>query len=122
MMRAIDFKGEKELRTAISLKCCLMVAREAGWKILGSVSLVMRSVLDGGAGDISPGTEVRSIERGDLDLFFDSPPGEEDAETGGEACRPAVWRGGSCTATDMFAVGESVIIVSVAGSWLSKGG
>lgn len=90
MIRAIDFNGEKELRAAIALKCCLIVAREAGWKILGSVSLVMRRVLEGGAGDVSPGKEVRSIDRGDLDLFFDNPPGEEDADTGGEACRPAV--------------------------------
>lgn len=115
-MRAIDFNGEKEFSWAISLMCCLMVAREAGWKILESVSLVMRRVLEGGAGDMRPGKEVRSIDRGDLDLLVDRPPGEEEADTGGEACRPPVWRGGNCTATDMFSVGDCVVVVSVTGS------
>lgn len=86
----MDFNGEKELRRAIESKCCLIVAREAGWNIFGSLSLVMRSVFEGGAGDVSPGSEVRSIDSGDLDLFFDSPPGDEEGDPGGEACRPPV--------------------------------
>lgn len=84
----MDFSGENELSGEIELMCCLIVAREAGWKILGSVSLVMRRVLDGGAGDDRPGTEDKSMDSGDLDLFRDSEPGDDAAEAGGEPCRP----------------------------------
>lgn len=106
IIRAIDLRGEKELSWAIESICWRMVARDAGWKIFGSVNLVMSSVLEGGAGEIKPGREVRSMERGDLDLFFDRPPGEEEADTGGEACRPVVWMGGNCVATDMLSRGD----------------
>lgn len=87
MIRAMDLRGEKELRGARESMCWRIVAREAGWKILGSVSLVIRRVLEGGAGEMRPGREVRSIERGERERFFDRPPGEEVAETGGEAWR-----------------------------------
>lgn len=111
-MRAMPLSGEKELRGAIEFMCCLIVAREAGWKILGSVSLVMRRVFDGGAGEIRPGTEERSSDSGDLDLFFDREPGEDVAEVGGETCRPLVCSGGSCVATAM----SGVVVVSDVGS------
>jgi len=101
MIRAMDFNGENELSGDIELMCCLIVARLAGWKILGSVSLVIRSVLDGGAGDDRPGSEDRSIDSGDLDRFPDSEPGEDVAEAGGETCKPLVASGGSCVAVAM---------------------
>ena len=69
MIRCIDFRGEKLLRGAIELMCSRIVAIEAAWKILGSSSLVMRRVLDGGAGEDRGGREVRSRDRGDRDLF-----------------------------------------------------
>lgn len=58
-------------------------------------------MFEGGAGEISPGIEDRSNDSGDLDRFCDRPPGEDAPETGGEACRPSVCRGGSCVATDI---------------------
>lgn len=90
MIRDIDFSGEKEFSGAIELMCCLIVAKEAGWKILASVSLVMRSVFDGGAGELRPGMEDRSMDNGDLDRFFDMDPGDDVAETGGDTWRPLV--------------------------------
>jgi len=125
MIRAIDFSGENELSGAIELICCLIVAREAGWKILGSVSLVMRRVFDGGAGDIKPGTEDRSKDSGDLDLFFDSEPGEDAAEMGGEACKPLVCSGGSWVATaisDLVVVLGAVCCCDSCGSGTLSGG
>lgn len=67
-----------------------MVASDAGWKILESVSLVIRSVLDGGAGEIRPGSEDKSSDNGDLDLFADSDCGDADAECGGDTCNELV--------------------------------
>lgn len=113
IIRAIDFSGEKEFKGAIELICCLIVAREAGWKILASVNLVIKRVLEGGAGDVSPGKDVRSIDRGDLDLFLDIAPGEVVADTGGETCKPIVWSGGSCVATDIVSVVDCVFVESV---------
>lgn len=107
MIRDIDLRGENELSGAIELRCCLIVAREAGWKIFGSVSLVMRRVFEGGDGDVRPGIEERSIDKGDLERFFDNEPGEDAAEVGGETRSPLVWMGGSCTATDISAASES---------------
>jgi len=104
-MRAMDFSGENELSGAIELMCCLTVAREAGWKIFGSVSLVMRRVFEGGAGDERAGSEERSKDSGDLDLFLDSDPGEDVAEMGGVVFEPLVCSGGSCVATAMLAFG-----------------
>ena len=72
----------------------------------------MRSVFEGGAGDIRPGTEDRSRDSGDLDLFFDNEPGEDVAEKGGEACKPLVCSGGSCVATAMSDVDVVVGVVS----------
>lgn len=78
------------MSTAIELMCCLIVAREAGWKIFGSFSFVMRRVFEGGAGEVRPGTEDRSIDNGDLDRFFDIEGEEEE-----EPVMLLVWRGGS---------------------------
>ena len=73
----------------------------------------MRRVFEGGAGDIRPGTEDRSRDSGDLDLFFDKePPGEDVAEKGGEACKPLVCSGGSCVATAMSDEDVAVGVVS----------
>ena len=83
MIRCMDFRGEKLLRGAMELICSRIVAIEAAWKILGSSSLVMRRVFDGGAGEESGGNEVRSMERGDREHFFDTE-GEEPADCGGE--------------------------------------
>ena len=83
-MRCIDLSGEKEFKGAISFICCLMVAREAGWKILGSSRRVISRVLDGGAGWESGGIEDKSIERGDRDRFCESEAGDEAVEVGGE--------------------------------------
>lgn len=90
MILAIDLRGENELSGAIALRCCLIVARDAGWKIFGSVSLVMRRVFEGGAGDVNPGIEDKSIDNGDLERFFDSEPGEDAADVGGETRSPLV--------------------------------
>lgn len=83
-MRCIDLSGEKELRGAISVMCCLIVARDAGWKILRSSKRVIRRVLEGGAGCESGGNDERSSERGFCDRLFDSDRGDEDVEAGGE--------------------------------------
>lgn len=101
MIRAMDLSGENELRGAIELMCCLIVAIEAGWKILGSVSLVIKRVFEGGAGEVRGGKELRSSERGDLGLLL---PGDEVADVGGDTCRVLVCRGGSCVATGISAV------------------
>lgn len=81
--------------------CWRIVASEAGWKIFGSVSLVIRRVFEGGAGEIRPGIEERSMDSGERDRLADNEPGDDAPETGGETRRPSVWRGGSCVATDM---------------------
>lgn len=49
-MRRRDFSGEKEWSGDMELMCWRMVAREAGWKIVGSLSWVIRRVLEGGRG------------------------------------------------------------------------
>lgn len=98
MIRCMDLSGEKEFRGAMSVMCCLMVANEAGWKILESSRRVTRRVLEGGTGCESGGMEERSRERGDLDRFADKERGEEAVEVGGEfAERFRVWIGeGGC--------------------------
>ena len=78
MIRCSDFRGEKELRGAMSLRCCRIVAREAGWKILDSVRRVIRRVLDGGAGVASGGRDPRSSERGERERFLDNEEGGEE--------------------------------------------
>lgn len=83
-MRCMDLSGEKEFRGAMSEMCCLMVASEAGWKILGSSRRVIRRVLEGGAGCESGGREDKSMERGDRDRFADNEQGEDAVEVGGE--------------------------------------
>lgn len=95
IIRAIDLRGENEFNGDIELICSLIVARDAGWKILGSVSFVISRVFDGGAGDVRPGIEDKSIDSGDLERFFDNDPGEVVADTGGETCSPRVCSGGS---------------------------
>lgn len=112
MILAIDFSGENEFSGDIELICCRIVASEAGWKIFWSLSLVMRSVFEGGAGEIRPGIEDKSNDKGDLDRFADNEPGEDAPETGGEACRPSVCRGGSCVATDI-SVDSILFVVAV---------
>jgi hypothetical protein len=75
--------GEKELRGAMELRCWRIVAREEGWKILGSERRVIRRVLEGGAGDDNGGSEDRSMESGDRERFWERE-GEEPADAGGE--------------------------------------
>ncbi len=65
----------------MELMCSRIVAIEAAWKILGSSSLVMSRVLEGGAGEERGGSVVRSIDRGDFERFFDSE-GEEPRDWG----------------------------------------
>jgi hypothetical protein len=101
-MRCIDFRGEKELRGARSLMCCRIVARLAGWKILGSSRRVISRVLEGGAGWDKGGSDERSRLRGERERFVESgvERGEEAVEVGGEVvmfasvCRgESGWRG-----------------------------
>ena len=66
-------------------------------------------VLDGGAGELKPGTDERSTDNGDLDLLPDSEPGDKFGDTGGDTCSPLVCRGGNCTATDISACGVGVL-------------
>ncbi len=120
-MRCMDFKGEKELSGAMSLMCWRMVARLAGWKILGSSRRVIRRVLLGGAGWTRGGREERSRERGERDRFaerFGVERGEEDVEVGGEEGeRLSVWMGeGICrgSVSAMFSVYDLVE------DWLSR--
>lgn len=61
-----------------------MVAREAGWKIVGSFSWVIRRVLDGGEGWVSGGRVERSRERGEAERRWETDLGEEVVEGGGE--------------------------------------
>jgi hypothetical protein len=86
MMRLSDLSGEKEFSGAISLICCRMVARDAGWKIWESSRRVMSKVFEGGAGDVSDGMEWRSSAKGEWVRRSDSDEGEgEDAvEVGGD--------------------------------------
>jgi hypothetical protein len=42
-------------------------------------------VFDGGAGETKGGRDVRSIDSGDLERFFDRLAGEEEAVAGGES-------------------------------------
>ncbi len=84
-MRQRDLSGEKELSVASSLMCCLIVAREAGWNILGFSRRVIRRVLEGGAGCERGGREDKSSDRGERERFADNEPGEEAVETGGES-------------------------------------
>lgn len=84
MIRCIDLSGEKEFKGAMSLMCWRIVAMDAGWKILGSVRRVMRSVFEGGEGDVRGGSVVRSSDKGLRDRFFDTEDGEA-AVRGGES-------------------------------------
>jgi hypothetical protein len=59
------------------------VARDEGWKILGSERRVISKVLDGGEGEDNGGSEDRSMDSGERDLFCDSE-GDEPALAGGE--------------------------------------
>lgn len=45
--------------------CWRMVAREAGWKMVVSLSWVISRVLEGGEGCVSGGRVERSMERGE---------------------------------------------------------
>lgn len=83
-MRWRDLSGENELSGAISLMCCLIVANEAGWKILGSSRRVIRRVLEGGDGCESGGREDKSSDKGECDRFRDRDTGEDPVEVGGE--------------------------------------
>jgi hypothetical protein len=83
MMRCMDRKGEKELSGAREERCWRIVARDEGWKILGSERRVMSKVLDGGDGEDSGGREDKSIERGERERFWERE-GEDPAEAGGE--------------------------------------
>lgn len=92
-MRWKDLSGEKLLRGEMELMCSRMVAREAAWKILGSSSLVMSRVLDGGAGCDGGGSVERSRDKGDRERFCDRD-GEGPADKGGELLlKLEVWIG-----------------------------
>ncbi len=82
-MRRKDFKGEKEWRGERELMCWRMVAREAGWKIVRSLSWVIRRVLEGGEGWIRAGRAERS-RTGETERRWESGLGEEEFEVGGE--------------------------------------
>ena len=106
--------------------CSRIVAIEAAWKILGSSSLVMRRVLDGGAGEDRGGREVRSRDRGDRDLFWDIE-GEEPADCGGELLwRFEVWIGEgfwwstSIMVASMVYTVDSKVLRVVWGMWKMK--
>ncbi len=62
-----------------------MVAREAGWKMVGSLSWVIRSVLEGGEGWVSGGSDERSIESGEAERRWATDLGEEAVEIGVES-------------------------------------
>lgn len=83
-MRCIDLSGENEFNGASSLMCCRIVARDAGWNILGSSSRVIRRVLEGGAGCDRGGRDERSSDRGDRDRLCDNEAGDEAVDVGGE--------------------------------------
>lgn len=83
-MRRKDFRGAKEWSGNRELMCCRMVAREAGWKMVGSLSWVIRRVLDGGEGWLRGGIVERSIERGEAERRWVMGLGEEEVELGGE--------------------------------------
>ena len=85
MIRERDLSGEKLCNGAISSTCCRIVARDAGWNILGSSSLVIRRVLEGGEGWESGGIEDRSIDRADWARFAERPDGEEEDDRGGDS-------------------------------------
>jgi hypothetical protein len=87
----MDFSGEKELSGAISEMCCLMVANEAGWKILRSSSRVISRVFEGGAGWMRGGSEERSSDSGERDRFAERVGlGEDAVEEGGDCERLSV--------------------------------
>lgn len=62
-----------------------MVAREAGWKIVGSLSWVIRRVLEGGEGWVNGGRVERSIESGDAERRWETDFGDDEVEMGGES-------------------------------------
>lgn len=71
----------------MELMCCLMVAREAGWKSEMSRSSVMMSVLVGGDGWIRGGRFERSRVRlrGDFEPALEERREERPLEGGEEA-------------------------------------
>jgi hypothetical protein len=73
----------------------------------------MRRVLDGGDGCDSGGIDVRSIDRGERDLFFERPPGEDEADIGGEFV-------GECWVCmeDGVRLAAWAMVSAVAGCWL----
>ncbi len=76
-----------------------MVAREAGWKMVGSLSWVIRSVLEGGEGWVSGGSDERSIESGEAERRWNLDVGEDVVETGVESvgwCSECSWGCGRC--------------------------
>ena len=81
-MRFMDLSGEKELSGAIDWMCSLIVAREAGWKILWSSKRVMSRVLEGGAGCERGGKEERSRDK--RERFEGMDRGEDAVDVGGE--------------------------------------
>lgn len=64
-IRRNEGRGEKELRGAMAVMRERISARDGGWKILISLSLVIRRVFDGGEGCERGGRSVRSSERED---------------------------------------------------------
>lgn len=64
-IRLKEGRGEKEFRGAVAVIRERMSARDAGWKSLISLSLVIRRVFDGGEGCERGGRSVRSSERFD---------------------------------------------------------
>lgn len=84
------------MRGAMALMCSRMVARDAGWKILESERRVTRSVFEGGEGEVSGGSVVRSRDKGLRERFADSEEGDEAPVCGG-VCEKLVLMGeGDC--------------------------
>ena len=106
IMRCMDFRGLKLFRCDMEEMCSRMVARDAGWNILGLSSRVMRSVFDGGAGDDNGGRDDKSMERGDRDRFLDI----EEGDAGGEEDCISDCRGEGCGCS------REAIVISLHGS------
>lgn len=66
--------------------CWRMVAREAGWKIVGEFSWVIRRVFEGGEGVVKGGRVERSRFRGEAERRWETVGiwGEEVVEVGGD--------------------------------------
>lgn len=98
----MDLRGEKLFSGDIEEMCSRMVAREAGWKILGLSNLVMSRVFDGGAGEDRGGSEERSIDSGERGRLLDIDDGDAGGELFDLVCMGEGW---GCSVPAMIEVG-----------------